>query len=334
MIKTPLNPVASPLYTVIFINMKRMHALEKAAMVTGFLSLVGLCSIMYYYFSNGATPVNNTALPSSSIATEAPLTEPAARPNSESFAQQETFPGGDDDRPKPSIQPSLTTVRKVVKAIPGFSMIRQTVAVYPTLKREAIKKQQLLEKLQEQEWKQLDAEESTTLIETEPPSDEIVKKKLLADQPRINERVAIPPVEIKPAPAKPVAKPLTVDAERAILEEANRNSASEINRKQQMKATGKMQVREMRKRPDGTLTDNELEGVFGRIVSAKGEQDSDASCVHIQSLPDTEKAATQISIYLRRKGFIMAGRGEAPTTARGIQVDATGKCITIIVGRT
>ncbi|WP_207494333.1 hypothetical protein [Aridibaculum aurantiacum] len=297
--------------------MNRMQTLIKAAVLTGFISLVG---VSYIVFSVVSSP--------------APVTVPvhARQPQAEEKVQvKEQAPSVDANLPSTTPLPSKITMRRTAYALPGYSVVKQVTMAFPTIKRQVQRKLEEQRQRELEEQRQLEEQEKAFFnMEVEPPV--ATPQPSARQQAPQEEKVPEAQVVKKEEPVRQPAKALSAEAEKAILAEAARTSA-ERNRKQEVLETGKLPVRDMKKRFDGTLTEQQLANVLNDIFGEKGEQDSDATCVQIRSLPETEVTARQLTSYLLKNGFTMAGRGEATNKDRGIKVDASGKCIVVTIGK-
>lgn len=302
--------------------MNRMQALIIAALLTGFLSLAGLGYILYSTYTN---PGTNTEPTSVNHRIEAPAPQEAETETEEVKPEVPVIP-----------PPSITVMRKNSYALPGFSALKQVSISFPTIKRQVARYQEEKRIKEAQAQKELDALEQSFLLDVEPPANEPpITEKSTPSIERKSEEIK-PPVEKKEVKAQQspaAARPINEQAEKAILEMAAKTQKDENKKQQMLQSGGRLPVREIRKRFDGTLTDQQLSAVLNDIFGEKGENDNDATCVTINSLPETSVTASQLSSYLIGKGFIMAGRGEANPKVKGIKVDASGRCIVVSIGK-
>lgn len=292
--------------------MNRMQALIKAAMITGLISLAGVSYLLYAVFTAPAE-VSSPRVFDNPVAQVEPQEQVQIEPQA---------------KPKDEVKPSGTIMRRTSYAVPGYSAIKQVALSFPAIKRQVDKHREEQRKLEDEEKRLLEEQERAFFdMEVTPPAEQqqnVKEEKTEAAKPVISE------LEEKKVIA--VNKPALPAAEVPLA--ANQASNNETNRKQQVLQSGRpLPVREMQKRFDGTLTSHQLSNVLNDIFGAKGEQDSDATCVHIKSLPETEVTAKQLTVYLLQNGFTMAGRGEASTKDKGIKVDASGVCVVVTVGK-
>lgn len=288
--------------------MNRMQTIMIAALIAGLLSLAGVCYLIYASMSSGGIKAQQQT--SQNIDT-------AVLPRDNSVPTQ--------------LQPSKAVMRRTSFAVPGYSVARQIISSFPAIRQQVQRQSAKQRQLEAAEQQKLDEmERSFFTIDAEAPLDNNVPKT----EPVKPATHAKQQVETEPKQAEKSTVPAgaKTTATRPVLpEEGNSTNA---DRKQLMVQAGRqLPVREMRKRFDGTLSDQQLNDVLNDIFKRKGEEDSYATCVHIKALPETEKTAHQLAIYLVKQGFTMAGRSEAEANERGIRVNAKGQCVVVTLGR-
>ena len=309
-----------------------MQTLILAAVLTGLLSLGGMCYILFSTYTNSASNVE-VSTPSTSSSIEEKKDLPVTA--SEGKVENKLI------IPQKVAAPSKTTMRKFAYALPAYSVVKKITLSFPTIKRQLIREIELQKQQELNEDLRLNEMEKNLFLDVDPPSAEevpvtfvppLIEKKNPEPIVKKNEPVAEPKNNVLLPVQKPRV-PITTQAEKKILAQTEMVQRDENRKQEMLKAGGRLPVREMRKRFDGTLSAGQLSNVLNDIFGAKGDNDSDATCVHIKALPETEVTARQLSGFLISKGFIMAGRGEATTKDKGIKVDASGKCIVVTIGR-
>lgn len=78
----------------------------------------------------------------------------------------------------------------------------------------------------------------------------------------------------------------------------------------------------------------EMEEVFNDIRLKKIKANNTTNCIHLQMANNSNvENMVEITNYLRNNGYVIAGREVIAGEHKGIQIDATGTCIYLVIGK-
>jgi ribosomal protein S17E len=300
--------------------MKGMRVVVIAAIIAGLCSLVGVGCIVYYMLQQGDSQPSATV---DTIQQQVSQPSESRRDTQSNRLSEPTIPSQE----KVKQEPVKEEQRPVIKFYrPYFIPILRDVDET----RRSLRK--IKAQLQREEIARTRQEaEEAKIFEVEAVPDEVTPPTKKVAPPKVAENLKEPVPKVTPQQALPKQVPAKQSERTPVVEPpVVKENTADVQGKRVVTVR---QSRERGQVDEKVLTARELMNVFNNIIDEKNENDNNAACVHIQSIPESEKVANQISAYLTSKGFSMAGRSEAPGKSIGIRVTAKTSCITITVGK-
>lgn len=127
----------------------------------------------------------------------------------------------------------------------------------------------------------------------------------------------------------------------AVLEEKEKENFHVNNKSQQQllinqgdKEIGHTEIKKKLKikRGEKNLSFKQMDDILNSIMNEKAKRNAKTNCIQIFKTSISNVAGFNIADFLQGKGFIIAGRRILPGQQKGIKVDASGSCISLIIG--